>query len=286
MVPTKERNHSAIFLSYETEGILIDCGEGTQKQLKIAGIKPNKVNKIIISHWHGDHVLGLPGLMQTLAKTNYDKKLKIYGPKGSKKKIKKMLEVFEFENGLEMEVREIKKQKFIDTKKYSIKAYTLSHGIESLAFRFQEKDRRRIKTNYITKIGLKPGPLLGKLQDGHTIEWKGQKITPKQATYKVKGKTITFISDTEACKNCIEAAKNADLIISESTYTTKHQDKAKEYKHLTTQEAAQIATQAEAKKLILTHFSPRYKDIKEIEEDAKIYFNNVICAYDFMKVHL
>jgi ribonuclease Z len=286
MVPTKERNHSGLFIKYDTEGILIDCGEGTQRQLKIAGIKPSKVTRVIISHWHGDHVLGLPGLIQTLAKTSYDKKLHIYGPKGSSKRIKKMLEVFEFDNTLDMEVHEIRKQKFLDAKKYSIKAYQLSHGVPTLAFRFEEKDRRRIKTDYIKKIGLRPGPLLGKLQAGHTIEFKGKKITPREATYTVKGKIVAYIADTEPCKNCITAAKDADLLISESTYTTKDKEKAEGYLHLTTQEAAQIATQAGAKKLVLTHFSPRYKDLKEVEEDAKTFFKEVQCAHDFLKVHL
>ncbi|PIN72584.1 ribonuclease Z, partial [Candidatus Woesearchaeota archaeon CG10_big_fil_rev_8_21_14_0_10_45_5] len=87
MVPTKERNHSSFFLGFRAEGILFDCGEGTQRQLKIAGINPNRITKILISHWHGDHTLGIPGLLQTLAANKYDKTLKIYGPKGTKKSI-------------------------------------------------------------------------------------------------------------------------------------------------------------------------------------------------------
>ena len=104
MVPTKERNHSAVFISYRSEGILIDCGEGTQRQLKLAGIKVTKVTKVLISHWHGDHVLGLPGLIQTLGASEYNKVLEIYGPVGTKKRINDMFNVFVFDKNIQIKI--------------------------------------------------------------------------------------------------------------------------------------------------------------------------------------
>src|SRR3989339_74316 len=107
MVPTKERNHTSILLTYKSDGILFDCGEGTQRQLSIAGIKPSKINKILITHWHGDHILGLPGLIQTLAAQEYSGSLEIYGPKGTKKFMDKMFEAFIFDKHIDIKIKEV-----------------------------------------------------------------------------------------------------------------------------------------------------------------------------------
>ena len=120
MTPTKERNPIATFLSYKNEGILIDCGEGTQRQMKLAKIKPTKTTIILISHWHGDHVIGLPGLLQTLAASEYNRILQIYGPPGTKKRFKAMFEAFVFDNKLDMEVHEIKEGTFLKKKDYNL----------------------------------------------------------------------------------------------------------------------------------------------------------------------
>ena len=118
MVPTKERNHSAAFVSYKSEGFLIDCGEGTQRQLKIAGIPLTKITKILISHWHGDHVLGLPGLLQSMTAMEYPRTLHIYGPKGTEQCLKQVLAAFKIEHTLPFVVHEVKQGKFVDTKDY------------------------------------------------------------------------------------------------------------------------------------------------------------------------
>ena len=107
MVPTKDRNQTAVFLSYGAEGVLFDCGEGTQRQFKIAGISLTKITKILVSHWHGDHVLGLPGLIQSLSSMNYKGNLEIYGPSGTKKRMEKMFEAFVFDKRLNFNVKEI-----------------------------------------------------------------------------------------------------------------------------------------------------------------------------------
>jgi ribonuclease Z len=286
MVPTKERNTSAILISYKAENILIDCGEGTQRQLKIAGIKPTKITKILISHWHGDHVLGLPGLLQTIGASEYSGTLKIYGPQGSSEHVDKMLNAFVFGNIVNHKVIDISKKRFLDSKHYALEAMPLEHGINCLGFSFLEKDRRRIKVNEAKKMGIPEGPLMGKLQEGKSIIVKGKKILPDQVTYVVKGKKITYVADTLFCDNSIELAENADILISEAVYDSSLENKALEYKHLTAKQAGLIANQANVKKLVLTHFSQRYKNPQEIEEDARTVFNNIICAHDFMKIRL
>ena len=196
MVPTKERNQIAVFLSYGSEGILFDCGEGTQRQFKIAGLSITKVTKILLSHWHGDHVLGLPGLMQSLSSTDYNNKLEIYGPVGTKKRMESMFEAFVFDKRLDFEIHEVKSGIFFENNEFRLEAYQLEHGIETLGFRFVEKDNRKIDMRKVNKFGIPEGPLLGKLQDGKSIEYKGKKIEADEVTYIEKGKTIAYITDT------------------------------------------------------------------------------------------
>jgi ribonuclease Z len=286
MTPTKERNQIATLLLYDKDGILIDCGEGTQRQLKLAEVKITKVTKILISHWHGDHVLGLPGLMQSLGASDYNKTLEIYGPEGTEQKVRDMLKPYVFYNKIDFRVHEVKEPVFLSTEKYQLEAVPLEHGIPTLAYIFVENDRRKINLTFTKKIGIPEGPLLGKLQDGKTVMFKGKHISPDDATYVVKGKRISFISDTVLCRNCYEAAKNADLLVCEAAYTSALEEKASEYKHMTARQAALIASQSNINRLILTHFSARYKDASEIQEDAKAVFENVSCAYDLMKVKI
>jgi len=286
MQPTKERNHPGVLLTYEGENILFDCGEGIQRQMKIAGIKPAKITKLLITHWHGDHVLGIPGLMQTMGASEYEKKLHIYGPEGTKEYIKNMMKAFVSEGTIDFEVHEVKERIIFENDMFILECLPLQHATKTVGYSFIEKDKRRINTSYVKKLGIPDGPLLGKLQNGKDIEWKGKKISADDATIIVKGKKVSYVLDTMICNNAVELAKDADLLICEASYTKAMRDKAEEYKHLTGEEAATIANRANVKELYLTHFSQRYKNTDEIEENAKDVFPNVKCAKDFMKVKL
>jgi len=284
MVPTKERNQSGILISYGSEGILIDCGEGIQRQLKIAGIKLTKIHRILISHWHGDHVLGLPGLIQSMSASDYQKTLHVYGPTGTKNFMKKMFEAFIFDRKIDIEIYELKSGRFFENGDFILQVASLEHNITTLGYSFIEKDKRKINVKLIKELGVPEGPLLGKLQSGKDVVWKGKKIKVDKATRVEKGKKITIISDTLPCKGADILAKNSDLLICEATYSSTLEDKAKEYHHMTSKQAAELANRGRVKKLILTHFSARYKNTQELEEDARTYFNNVLSAEDFMKI--
>ena len=286
MVPTKERNQIAVFLSYGSEGILFDCGEGTQRQFKIAGISLTKVTKILISHWHGDHVLGLPGLIQSLSSMDYSDKLEIYGPSGTKKRMEKMFEAFVFDKRLDFVVKEVKSGIFFENNEFQIEAYPLEHGIEIIGYRFVEKDKRKIDMKKVKKFNISSGPLIGKLQEGKTIEHDGKKISPDEVSFVESGKKVAYVTDTVICDNCYKIADDADLLISEATYSSKLVGKSEEYGHMTAKQAAQIANKSNVKQLVLIHFSARYKNTQELEEDARDIFDNVICANDFMKLEL
>ncbi len=282
MVPTKERNQSALFIKYKNEGILVDCGEGTQRQFKQKGIPLTKITKILITHWHGDHVFGLPGVMSTLGSQEYSKTLEIYGPKGTKNHIESMFKAFIFDRKVKFEVKEISTGKFFENKDFYLEAITLEHGIVTLGYSFVENDIRHVDIKKVKKIGIPNGPLLGKLQNNESISFEGKKINASDLTYVENGKKIAVIADTVPCKNAVKLAEDADLLICEATYSSKLEEKGEEYGHMTGKQAGLIANQANAKKLVLTHFSARYKTTEEVEEDAKDVFNNSIAAKDFM----
>ncbi len=286
MVPTKERNQSAVLVSYGSEGILVDCGEGTQRQLKIAGVKLTKITKILISHLHGDHVLGLPGMIQSMSSADYNDILNIYGPVGTKKFVENLFKTFLFDKKIEIQVRDIKSGRFSESDDLILEAQSLEHNVDTLGYSIIEKDKRKINLKFTKKLGIPDGPLLGKLQDGKNIVWKGKKINVDDATDIVKGKKATIISDTVPCKGADMLAKDSDLLISEATYASDLEDKSIEYGHMTSKQAAELANRTGSKKLVLTHFSARYKNTLKLEEDARDYFDDVLCAEDFMKINL
>ena len=286
MVPTKERNQSGVLISCGSGGILIDCGEGTQRQLKIAGIKLTKITKILISHWHGDHVLGIPGLIQSMSASGYEKTLNIYGPVGTKKFMEKMFGVFLFDRRIDICVYEVKKGIFFEDRTLVLEAEHLNHNIETLGYNIVEKGKRKINLRFVKKLGIPEGPLLGKLQEGKSIIWEGKKVGVDKATNVVKGKRITIISDTVPCKGADKLAKNSDLLVCEATYASNLENKGEEHSHMTAKQAAELANRSNVKKLVLTHFSARYKNTRELEEDARNCFGNVLCAKDFMKINL
>jgi ribonuclease Z len=286
MVPTKDRNHSAALLLDSGEGVLVDCGEGTQRQIKVAGISQAKITRICISHWHGDHVLGLPGLLMTIAQGGQSQTLHIYGPKGLKQQLRTMLDAFPFEQKLDVEVEEITRGMVFETDKLVCTALPLVHGIPCLGYRIEQKDRRRIDLAAVKKLGIPDGPLLGKLQNGEEIVWKGKPIHPKDTTYVVVGKKVAFVSDTSPCKNAHALAENCDLLVCEASYASKLEEKAEEYTHMTARQAGQLASQAGVGRLLITHFSARYATTTELLEDAKTAFENTVAAHDLMKVDI
>lgn len=286
MQPTRERNLSSISVSHDSENILIDCGEGTQRQMKFHDLKPAKITRIIISHFHADHVLGLGGLFRNLVANDYNKTLHIYIPKGTSKFLDNIMHSAYYGSDLKLEVHEFGNGVIFENDKFSVEAFSLAHTVPSYGFVFQEKPRRKINLGYTSKFGLTKHPLLGELQKGRNITYEGRKISFKKATLLVAGKKVGFILDTAVCNNCYKIGKNADLLVSESTFSEEHKDKARLYKHLTAGDAAMIAKKSKAKKLVLTHFSQRYKDDSLILQEAKKIFKNTECAADFMEVEV
>ncbi len=285
-IPTATRNHTAILLKYKNENILIDCGEGTQRQFRKAKINPCKLTKILITHWHGDHVLGLPGLFQTLTLNGYKKTLYVYGPKGTKKYIKEFSKFFPIKK-LKLKVHEVQKEKFLETKDFEISAFPLKHGCPCNGYSFKEKRKLRLDKNKLKRLKIKDKFKIAQLAKGRTIKINNRIIKPSQITYKQQSRKIAFILDTKVCPNVKKLAKDSEIIIAESTYSKAQTSLAKRYEHLTAEQAAKIAKQANTKKLILTHISQRFEHKENILlKEAKKIFPNTIIAKDLMKVEV
>ena len=276
MMPTKDRNAAGILLQYEGENILIDCGEGTQQQLRKIKASPSKITKILITHWHADHVLGLPGLFQTIAASTPDKELELIGPKGSKKTLTDLLKPFK----LKIKVKVIEYKKPLQYEKFKIEALKLDHTTTCLAYSIVENDKRKLNLDYLKKFDLTQNKILGDLQKGKSIKYKGKTIRPQNATFLKKGRKLTIILDTKICNNTTKIARDSDILICESTFSDKEKDIAEEYFHLTAKQAAQIAKKSKSKQLILTHFSQRYPSIILLEKEAKKYFKNTKAVKD------
>lgn len=288
MVPTKERNHSSAILFYGSEGIMMDCGEGTQRQLRKANISPTKITKLFISHWHGDHILGIPGLIQSLGASQYTKTLEIYGPEGTANFFNNMRRSFYFPLRIKLKITEIKSGKFFENNDFELHSIQLNHDVPCLGFSFIEKDKLKINIEYTKKFGLVQHPLLGDLQKGKDIIYNGKKIKVKDATLTKKGKKITFINDTALCKNAVALANESDILISEATWEhdRKEKEDSEDLKHMSAKEAGELAKASKSKKLILTHFSQRYNTTDELKKEARKIFQNTECAKDMMVVEI
>ena len=278
-IPTARRNHTGIFLNYDKENILIDCGEGIQRQLRVAKINPGKINRIFLTHLHGDHVFGLPGLLSTLSNSEYNKTLFIYGPKGVKKFIKEFLDFFKIK--LNIKVEEVK-GKFFENDEFYFFAEKLKHNVESNGYSFVVKDKLRIDKKKLEKLKIKSGKHLANILKGKSIIYGGKKYSSKDLVYEEKGKKVCVILDTLYQESLKKFAKDSDLLICESSFSSSNSKEAKEKFHMTAEQAGKIAKNSKSSKLILTHISQRYeKNLKELMDDAKKNFSEVKIAKDF-----
>jgi ribonuclease Z len=286
-IPTAKRNHSAILLTYEGENILVDCGEGTQRQFRIAKLNPCKINKILITHIHGDHVFGLPGLLSTLNFSGYNKELKIYGPKGIKNFLSEFLGVPEVKRNFKLTVEETNGGKFFETSDFYLESEKMQHGIPTNAYSFVIKDKFRLDKKKVEKSKLPFGPLIGKLKEGKDVIHEGKKYKSKDFVYEEKGKKISIVLDTLVNDKIVPFVKDSDILICDSSFSSENGEEAKEHLHLTSKQCGEIAKKSKSDKLILTHISQRYENnLKELLEDAKSIFKNTAIAEDFSEFEI
>lgn len=288
-LPSKKRAHTAIALKLDGEILLFDCGENAQRQLMLAGLSPMKISSIFISHWHADHSAGLSSLIQSLSLMDRKKELKIFGPKGTKKAVKSLLKLHHWEGEMKypLKITEVSEGIVLKTKDYEIKAVPAVHQTPALSFSFKQADKPgRFNVKKAEKLGLKKEQF-GKLQKGNSVKVNGKTIKPAQVLGpKKEGKKIVFSGDTSYNKKLVKLAENADVLINDATFGGDMGKRAEEYCHCSAEEAGKIAKEAGVKQLVITHFSPRYKDVSPLLKEAKTVFKNTMAAEDFMTIKL
>jgi len=285
-VPTVRKNHPGILLKYKDESMLFDCGEGIQRQFRIAKENPCRLTRLFISHWHGDHVLGIPGILQTLAMNNYGKTLEVYGPFGTKKFMEKILGLFVSLEKINIKIKEVKEGKILESDDFFVEAFEMEHNTNCLAYNFVEKDKVRIDKKKLAKFVDGNNRKIGELKKGKNVMIDGKKVNFKDVSFIEEGRKVSVVMDTRQNKNILKAAKDSDLLISEATFLG-NEELAKEYFHLTVEQAANNAKNAKAKKLFLIHLSQRHEsDDKAVLKVAKDIFKNSEIAKDFMKIVL
>jgi ribonuclease Z len=288
-IPTSKRGLSAIAVRRNNEFILFDCGEGTQRQMVQAGLGFHKKEKIFITHMHGDHVLGLPGLLQTMSLLGRTKDLQIYGPEGIKKFVETINETVRYSLTFPVEIFEKDEGIICDVKEYQVIAAKSVHIDPSVSYAFVEKPRPgRFNAKKARKLGVPQGSLWSKLQSGEKVMLAdGKIIEPEMVLGKPRlGRKIVYTGDTCPSEAIVELAKDADLLIHESTFEDSMTKRAKEDGHSTPSMAAKTAKKARVKQLILTHISARYRDPSLLLQQATKTFKNTLIAEDFLKIEL
>jgi len=285
-VPSAARGHSSIALKYHNEVILWDCGEGTQRQLIISKTSYMKIKNIFITHFHGDHFLGLPGLIQTLSFADRREDLHIYAPKGIKDLIENILELGEYGLKYDIVAHSLSNNFELKDEKYTLKSIKVEHSIPTYGLVFEEIKGREFLLDKAKKLGIPPGPMYSKLQNGEKIKLGGRWICPDDVLgEKKKGFKVVYSSDTRPCDAVIENCRDA-VLIHDGTFDDSLRDNAVETMHSTCIEAAQVAKEGGARELYLTHISPRYKTDELLLKESRKIFKNTMVARDSQRVEL
>lgn len=288
-MPTSERGLTSIVIRREGEVLLFDCGEGSQRQMVRAGISPMKIDAIFITHFHGDHFLGIAGLVQTLSLMDRERELEIYGLPGTEEKIGTFLTLPTFTLKFEVQVRDLKPGSGIRREGYEIRTCETKHGVPGIAYALVEDERPgKFYPEKAEELGVKPGPDFSRLQRGEEVKTpEGQIVKPGQVMGPSRsGRKIVYSGDTRPIDRMVKFAQGADILIHDATLASDLQELADEGGHSTPSDAAKIAKEAGVGRLILTHVSPRYPDPTELEEEAKEIFPNTVVAEDFMELEV
>ncbi|KRM60028.1 ribonuclease Z [Secundilactobacillus malefermentans] len=294
-VPGKFRNVSSLALKLleERNSVwLFDCGEGTQQQILRTTLKPRKIDKIFISHLHGDHIFGLPGLLSSRSFQGGETPLTIYGPKGIKNFVMTSLHVTETKLSYFIKFEELEKPgEIYDDDKFTVYMAPLDHKIDCFGYRVVEKDHPgELMADKVKAANVPFGPLYGRLKKGETVELPDGRVLDGQDFIgnAQKGRIITVISDTRKTANIAELATNADVLVHESTFGKGEGNLAYNYYHSTNIQAAQVAKKVGVKKLLLTHISARYtsKMAHELEKEAKKVFSDTKVVKDFDEIEV
>lgn len=278
--PTRFRNHGAYLIRWNEEGFLLDPGEGTQRQFIFANVAPTTVNRIFISHFHGDHCLGLGSMLMRLNLDKVTHPIHCYYPASGKKYFDRLRFGTIYHDTIKVVEHPVYEAGIVeDDGKFKIEATFLDHGVDNIGWRITEADTRKFDREKLQAHGI-IGPLVKELQAHGFLDTEAGRVKLEDVSWMRKGDSVAVVIDTRYCPQAVEIARDARLLLCESTYMDEERDLAFRHHHLTAKQAAMLAKEAGAKQLVLTHFSARYLNAKLLENEAKAVFPNTQAAED------
>lgn len=286
--PTEDRALSCICLEREGEILMFDAGEGAQVSYLKSGLGWNKKMKIFVTHMHGDHCIGILGLLQTMTLQHRTEPIEIYGPDGIEQFIGENIRILQFGLSFPVIITAVRPGLVCEEKTYNVYAQTAQHSVLAFSYRFEENDKPgKFDREQAIRLGIPEGPLWHDLQTGKEINVNGKTFSPSQVVgEKRPGKKIGISGDTRPTKLLEEFFANCDYLSFDCTFSDTLQEKAVDTNHSTAKEAAALAKNANVKNLILTHFSARHKDEDELAKEAKTIHDSVIAAKDLLEIEI
>lgn len=286
--PTPKRNVSAIAVKRGPEVLLFDCGEGTQRQFMLSKLSFMQITRVFISHFHGDHFLGVPGMVQSMSMNGREAPLEVFGPRGIERLVLELLSLGYFAPGFPVTAKELSPGSEVDGGEYVVRAGEAVHTVPGLSYVLEEKPRPgrfdRVKAE---ALGIPAGPLYRRLQEGESVRVGGKIFRPEEVVGPPRrGRKIVYTGDSLPHEALVEMARGADVLIHDATSDAALEEKANRYGHSSSRQAAQVAKEAVVDLLVLTHLSPRYEDPASVLADAKAVFENVRVAEDFMEIEV
>ncbi|WP_054816195.1 ribonuclease Z [Nocardia arizonensis] len=287
-VPTKLRNHNGYLLRWDREGVLFDPGEGTQRQMAYAGVSATDITRVALTHFHGDHCLGLPGIVQRINLDRVPHPVDVYYPASGEVYFQRLCNATVYNRTVELRTHPIAASGPVEATgaPFTLTAVPLSHPVEAFGYRIAEPDGHRIVPERLRALGLR-GPAVGELQSVGTVVHQGRTITLDEVTEPRPGQRMAFVMDTRLCDGVHELASGVDLLVIEATFLDAESELAAEYGHLTAGQAARVAAEAGARTLVLTHFSQRYRTLDgHRAEAARHYDGDLVIAEDLTRIPL
>lgn len=284
-LPTRTRSQNAYFLDWPFGGILFDPGEGAQRQFTLSGISPGRIHSIYISHFHGDHCLGLPGILQRLSLMEVPHEVHVYYPKNGQVFMNALHGASKFTPRIIFHFHPLEAGLVEENNNYKIEAFDLKHSTPTLGYRLTIKSQLHFDKEKLQTWGIE-GPILGELEKNKEVLYKGKLFTREDLSYWSKEKVFAYILDTGECDTISKLMKNADAVLMEATYLETEAHLAKEFNHMTGERAALYAKENNVQKLILTHFSERYKDLNICQKAVDKIYKNAHISHDFDEIEI
>ncbi len=278
--PTRHRNHNGYLLRWDGEAILFDPGEGTQRQFTLAGVSAASVTRICLSHFHGDHCLGLPGVIMRMALDQAPLPVPIHYPASGEQYFQRLRYASAGQEQVDVDARPVEAPSVVvRDAPFTLRCAPLRHRIDAIGWRLEEPDGRRMLPDRLAAHGIE-GPDVGRLQDEGRLEVAGRTVTLDEVSEHRSGQVFAFVMDTAWCDSALELAAGADLLVCESTFLSADADMAERYGHLTARQAGRLAAEVGARRLVLSHFSRRYDDLQAFADEAGAEHSDVVLAHD------